>query len=234
MAIWQPIGADPRVWVMEYAFNTSDGRANSVLMRVGDRKLVVFSPACGLDEAAFKEVDALGEVVGIVAPNGFHHLGIRSWWERYPRARCFAPESGAKRIAKKQPGLTPLEPIGRANEVAGDGAWIGAPDATSDAVAHVASGSGHVWYFNDIVMNMKALPKNPVFRLLFKWTKSGPGFSVNRLVVKFLSKDKAALKRWLLAELAKHPPAAIVPGHGPAVTDAATAGKLHGMVDAAL
>jgi hypothetical protein len=59
--------------------------------------LVVHSPA-PLDQELRAEVDALGDVMAIVAPSLFHHLGVRSWTEAYPDAvTCCCPGLERKR-----------------------------------------------------------------------------------------------------------------------------------------
>jgi hypothetical protein len=55
------------------------------IVRMATGGLFVHSPV-GLDDALRREVDALGEVVAVVAPSVFHHLHVRGWMDAYPRA----------------------------------------------------------------------------------------------------------------------------------------------------
>lgn len=81
-------------------------RMTIVVLRNG--KLFVHSPI-GLDEAMAKEIETLGEVAYIVAPNLGHYLFFSRCAERFPRARTFAT-----------PGLTEKAPTLRVDEVLGD------------------------------------------------------------------------------------------------------------------
>ncbi len=54
------------------------------------------------NEALAKEVEALGPVRHLVAPNAIHHLFLAGWAERYPEARLHA----APKLARKRPDLS--------------------------------------------------------------------------------------------------------------------------------
>jgi len=71
------------------------------LMRLGDGGLAVWSPV-PLDAALRAEVDALGRVAAIIAPNDLHHLFIGDWRAAYPDAVIVA----APGVAAKRPDLT--------------------------------------------------------------------------------------------------------------------------------
>lgn len=55
------------------------------VVRMASGGLFVHSPV-GLDDALRREVDALGDVVAVVAPSLFHHLHVAGWMKAYPRA----------------------------------------------------------------------------------------------------------------------------------------------------
>ncbi|MBV8684862.1 MAG: DUF4336 domain-containing protein [Caulobacteraceae bacterium] len=57
---------------------------------LGDGGLFVWSPVA-LDDGLRAEVDALGEVRCLIAPNSLHHLFLGEWKHAYPSARLFAP-----------------------------------------------------------------------------------------------------------------------------------------------
>jgi hypothetical protein len=78
----------------------------------------------------------------------------------------------------------------------------------------IASQRRPAWYVTDIVMNLPALPSNPVFKLMFKLSGSGPGLRLNNIAPLFMVLDKPALRRWLAAGFAKAPPSWLIPSHG--------------------
>ena len=69
--------------------------------------------------------------------------------------------------------------------------------------------------------------------LAFKLTKSGPGFVVNRLALRFLGTSFSGLVRDLLEKVEAHPPRIVVPGHGPAVSGPDTAARTRAALEAA-
>lgn len=202
------------VWTQTYSFGP--GLANTFLADLGDGELLAMSPACHVTEAELDAVAEKGEVVALVAPNGFHHMGLRGWKDRFPGARLFASAVAAKRIHKKQKGLPTLEPTAALQEILPDHVQVfDLPHMKhTDTCARVDSEAGPAWFVNDALGNQAKLPKNPILGAAFKWTRSGPGYSVNRLALKFFGAEMGALGDWFASEVTAHPPRALVPGHG--------------------
>ena len=74
--------------------------ARMTVVRLGDGSLFLHSPIA-IDDALKSEIDALGNVGHIVAPNLFHHVHAGSAVERYPGAKLHI----APGLAKKRPDL---------------------------------------------------------------------------------------------------------------------------------
>ena len=70
------------------------------VMRRGDGGLIVWSPT-RLSAALGLEVDALGPVRYIIAPNSLHHLFVPVWKAAYPSAKLFA----APGLQKRRPDI---------------------------------------------------------------------------------------------------------------------------------
>lgn len=60
------------------------------IIRLSDGGLFIWSPIA-LPDVLRAEVDALGQVRHIVAPNSLHHLFLLQWKSAYPEARLYAP-----------------------------------------------------------------------------------------------------------------------------------------------
>ncbi|MEC4728298.1 DUF4336 domain-containing protein [Shewanella sp. D64] len=58
------------------------------VIRLKDNKLWIHSP-CQLSDELQKEVDSLGEVAFLIAPNKIHYLFIQQWISQYGNARHF-------------------------------------------------------------------------------------------------------------------------------------------------
>lgn len=71
-----------------------------VIVRLESGKLWLHSPV-RLDDEAAAQIDALGEVEAIVAPNAFHHIFMAGAQERWPKAKIWAP----KALFAKRPDL---------------------------------------------------------------------------------------------------------------------------------
>ena len=71
------------------------------VVRLAGGGLWVWNPVA-LDDGLAAEVDALGPVHDVVAPNKLHHLFVGEWKERYPAARLHA----APGLAKKRKDLS--------------------------------------------------------------------------------------------------------------------------------
>jgi len=60
------------------------------VIRLSDRSLFIWSPI-QLTDGLRTEVDALGQVRHIIAPNSLHHLFLLEWKRAYPGAKLYAP-----------------------------------------------------------------------------------------------------------------------------------------------
>src|SRR5262249_13876501 len=151
-------------------------------------------------------------VRALVASNAFHYLGVPEWKTRFPNAAVFAPAQAIARVTSKTK-LQDFRPLSEAAAIAGSRLeLVDMPHyKTGEVLVRMKNDAGLVWYVTDVVMNMQTLPKQFVFNLLFKWSKSGPGLKFNNVASMFMVKDKTSLKRWLAEELEKAPPVSLIP-----------------------
>lgn len=110
------------VWAHELDLRMPGGLpfpARATLLRLGDRTLALHSPLA-IDDAMAHQIDALGPVRFLIAPNCRHWMHLRRAKERYPDARIL----GAPGLKKKLGGLV-FEPLPADGLVAGlDGLLI--------------------------------------------------------------------------------------------------------------
>lgn len=81
--IWISDGTDVEVFGFHYP-------TRMAIIRLSDRSLFIWSPT-PLTGILRAEVDTLGEVRHIIAPNSLHHLSIAEWQTAYPDAKVYAP-----------------------------------------------------------------------------------------------------------------------------------------------
>lgn len=92
----------PDLWVAEQPLKMLGIRlgARMTVVRLGSSGLFVHSPI-RLTPELRAELDALGPVQAVVAPNSMHHMFIGDFVHAYPEAQFFAAEG----VAKKHPEL---------------------------------------------------------------------------------------------------------------------------------
>ena len=89
------------------------------VLRLDDGGLMLHSPIA-MTDALRAEVEALGPVAQLYAPNTFHHVSIGQWAAAFPDARLHAPAA----LAKKRPDLH----IDRAHDMTREPAFAGVLD----------------------------------------------------------------------------------------------------------
>lgn len=213
---WTILDRDAGVLSYQYAF-APNATANAFTARLADGRLFVVSPPTDLPAEAHAALEAVGEVGAVVANNGFHHLGLRAWKERYPDARVFAPAAAMARIRKKNPEAPELAPLAELAPLLGPGVGVHEVEDTKcgEMWAWSAIQGGSAWYLSDILANIPELPTNFALKWLFKLTRSAPGYRVFNLALKFTVKDRRAVLRTLAGAMRAHPPTVVVPAHGP-------------------
>lgn len=91
------------LWVVHHpnSFIGLNFDARMTIIRLPDGSLLLHSPVPITDSLA-ADIDRLGAVRHLVAPNLFHHLFVGDSAARWPEATVYAPEG----LAKKRPDLT--------------------------------------------------------------------------------------------------------------------------------
>lgn len=221
---WKVI--DETLPILTYEYSFGPGLANTLAIGVGDG-VVLVSPPLNASDGVVGDLAAYGPVRALVASNAFHYLGIPEWHARFPQAVVAAPVQSIARV-KKKTGIDPIVPLSEASVLKRDGIeFIDIPHfKTGEVFVRAKTSKGLYWYVTDVVMNIPKLPKNPIFRMMFKLSNSGPGLKFNNMAAMFMMKDKAAVKSWLAKEIRKAPPSVLIPCHGPVVHMDATASQL--------
>jgi len=232
---WTIIDEAAGVRSLTYFFG-GEGKANCFTAKLPSGKLLVISPASRISDEALDELASVAEVEALVANNGFHYFGLARWRERFPDARSFAAADARERIANNSGDAGELEPLSALAPLLGEGvAVIEAPGSKcGETWARVKIDGGYAWYASDILANMDELPSQFLARMLFKLTRSAPGYRVFNLATKLMFKDKQAGLRAMLADVREHPPIVLVPAHGGILSGEALAGETERLLAAAI
>lgn len=91
------IGQD--IWIVKLPLLPFGTMATMTIVRIG-KKLIILSPVKPY-EGLFDEIDRLGEVAVIIAPNGYHHLYFKYFTDQYPDAEFLYSKAAHKKILKR-------------------------------------------------------------------------------------------------------------------------------------
>ena len=220
---------DARTPILTYEYSFGPGTANALAVG-GKEGLVVVSPPCRVAAGVLDDLAQFGAVRALVASNAFHYLGLPLWKARFADAAIFAPAQSIARV-EKHSKLSGIKPLADAASIAGPQLeFIDMPHyKTGEVLVRITIERGIVWYVTDVILNMPVLPKNPIVKLMFGLSRSGPGLKFNNVAPLFMVADKAALRRWLADEFRKAPPVFLIATHGDIVDFAATPDAKHSL-----
>ncbi len=117
VSLLRPFG--PEIWLADGAETQVIGfryPTRMAVIRLAGGGLLIWSPVA-LSEPLRRELQDLGEVLYLVAPNSLHHLFLGEWREAYPQARLY----GAPGLGRRRPDLVIDTELGDAPPLAWDG-----------------------------------------------------------------------------------------------------------------
>jgi hypothetical protein len=104
----EPIGKD--IWIVdggEIRFMGLRLGTRSTIIRLTDGTVWVHSPV-RFSHALAEQIDGIGSVQYLIAPNLYHHLFIKQWQEHYPHAQVIGPHG----LAEKRPDIEFTDVLG--------------------------------------------------------------------------------------------------------------------------
>lgn len=148
----------PGIWTVATPLKLAgvDFGSRMTIVRIGGDGLVLISP-CPIDDALAAEIDALGQVRAVIAPNAFHYLYFVDAAERYPDAGRYLAEGVAKKLGSTPAGAVTLsaeaDPLWKADL---EQCKIeGAPKTNEVVFFHPAS---HTLILTDLCFNFNPAP----------------------------------------------------------------------------
>lgn len=151
--------------------------------------LVIVSPVA-IDDGLAAEIDALGPVTAIVAPNLLHHLFLAAAVARWPGAKLYGPKGLATGKRKE------LRFDGTPDALGVEGIDVvplgGAPSIDEHVLVHRASGTAVV---TDLVFNVREA--NGITRFVLTWISDAFGAPKTSRLWRMATRDRAALRESL-------------------------------------
>jgi len=177
---------------------------------------VIFS-AIAVDEAAMREVEAVGKPAFLIVPNGHHRLDAAAWKKRYPKIKVLCPPGAKDKVGEAVPVDSTDDILGEKDVdfviVAGTG--------VAEAALVVRRERGTTLVVNDVIANVRnprGLGAKAMARL-FGFGVRHP--QVPRVVKRAMVKDRNVLARQL-RRWAKLPGLVrVMPSHGDIIDEPA-------------
>ena len=187
--------------------------ARMTVVRLEDGGLWVHSPG-PIDDRTAQELDRLGPVRFLVAPNRYHHLHLPAAVVRFPEAEVL----GVSGLAEKRKDLTFTGTLGVASPWGAEMQPIpidGMPALNEVAFCHRPSGSLLV---ADLLFNLQQ-PRGPILSTYLRLTGVHRRVAMSRMI-RFAIRDRAACAASCL-RLLRQPFDRLIPCHGDVVEEGA-------------
>jgi Domain of unknown function (DUF4336) len=180
-----PLAIAEGLWAVERRFRLPGGvelPTRSFVVRGDGGALAVLSPLP--DEAARRQVEALGAVRWLIAPNSFHYGGLASWTAAFPEARVFLA-----------PGLRARSPELPAGEELAEGSRPPFANALLHAVFGPSRGISELAFFQrasrtliltDLCFHVLDAPRardRLFLRALGAWRRFGPSRTARAILL---------------------------------------------------
>ena len=210
MKYWKEINSE----IFTYTYDLGGGPITSIAFKIDDTQIIVVSPPTRLPEEAYKEIESQGSILGLVAPNFNHYLGVKHWRQRFPNARLFASSQAQKRLLRKSnldfEPITNLTPIIKKEIKTYEFPYI----KSGEVLFFAKTDNGWCWYITDLLTNFSKLPGKAGLKILTFLLIAKTGLHVNRFNKNIFITDRYELKKWFLEKLKTTPPSLLITAHG--------------------
>lgn len=154
--------------------------SNMYTIDLGTKALVI-SPSNRLDESQVEYFRTKEEIL-ILAPSGFHFMGIPTFQNAFDKCKVYASAKTSRRIGDKiKVSCEPLSSLKQ--ELEGFNVEIFQPEHTKigETWVYYVEGNLRVCIVCDAIFNWKKLPPNPFMKLISLIMDNAPGLKISRL-----------------------------------------------------
>ncbi len=189
------------------------------VVELGGGELLIYSPT-HIDDATYEQIERLGRVRWLVAPNHFHHLGLARYRARFPDALAVASSQALRRLASKgHLGLRSAEEV----ELPPAARFLVLPHTKNgETWLSLASDSGRMWLVCDGFFH-EPRPVTGVEGFVLRALKIAPGLCIGATFTQLCVADRGRYRDAVLDLLAKERPSGVYFSHGEPLSDDVTA-----------
>ncbi len=133
---------------LEGVYMARAGKLNCFALRLRDGGLCLYSPVSGMSADARDQLDQMGGVTALLAPNHYHNKGLQEHVDAYPDASLVCTTAAEPRL-RKITGLS-FAPLGELSAHLADGYAFLEPDGVKTGEVWVQiKGSENAWIVTD-------------------------------------------------------------------------------------
>lgn len=185
---------------------------NMIAAKLPGGALLLYSPTW-MGEGTFEAVAALGEPTVLVAPNHFHHMSLRRFRDKFPKAIAVCSKDARPRLERQ--GHEGLRPIEDAASLLGNGMKLlpCAGTKTGETWLSVPTAEGRALVVCDAFFHVTR-PVTGLMGFATRMLRVTPGFQISRTYTMLGVKDVAGYKKSANEILDGEDPSFLVPSHG--------------------
>ncbi|MEM7320178.1 MAG: hypothetical protein AAF408_14295 [Pseudomonadota bacterium] len=212
-----PLKGHDRVYVARL------GKLSCTALRLKDGSLCLYSPVAGLEKTLRAQIDVLGPVSALFAPNHYHNKGLTAHFEAFANASLYCSAKAAPRLSKIT-GLK-FDPLESLRGMLHNDQSLHEPDGmkTGEVWVQVNSGSDCALAVTDAFSSATHPPG-----------KFGDQVSMLGTFPRYGVQDGDVYKAWSTNFLRLTSPTTLLPCHGSPVRSPDLAAQLRTQIDGAL
>lgn len=207
--IWKPI--NEILWECPYKF--SAGVTRSLLLKLGEKKFLVYSPGDQVTADLAKDIIPAGSELFLLEPNTYHNLGLALWKTSFPASKAVAAASAIERLEKKT-GIR-SESLDALNKSLPN--YVSLLELPHNKIGEVwldiQMPNERIWVVCDAFFNFSKLPRG-FMGFLMRLNRMGPGIEMSRAYQYMGTSNKRKYGEWLLNQLNEKKPTKLIPLHG--------------------
>ncbi len=186
---------------------------NMLIVALPGGGTLVHSPTW-IGDDTYARVEAYGVPRILFAPNHFHHLSLKRFAEKYPRAMVVAGEQAIPRITKKA-GVT-ARPVGESTDLLPrEAKWLPCEGTKTGEtwLSLVESDGARTLLVSDAFFNVNRAVTG-VMGVALRALRTTPGLSLGRTFQWFAIGNAAVYRTWALDVITREAPTRLWTSHG--------------------